>query len=253
MAANITVVIPSFNQASFLKQAIDSVLGQNEEIELVVMDGGSTDSSPEIIKAYETELHYWQSRPDGGQASAINEGMAKGTATYVCWLNSDDFFYTNALSKLKRHLEAHPDAPMVYGKTWNVNSRGNKANPYPTKAFSPRLFANYCLISQPATLIRRGAWEAVGGLDISLKLAFDYDLWWRLYLTQGKPTFLKEYVAANRMHGATKTHNNLDQHYDESIAVVRRHHGSVPVKWTVLRGIMRVVRGIAGCTRKYLR
>lgn len=252
MAADITVVIPSFNQAPFLRQAIDSVLCQSEQIELVVMDGGSTDGSAEIVKSYDKELHFWRSGPDDGQASAINAGVEKGLAPYVCWLNSDDFYYPDTLSSLRQHLERHTAAPMVYGRTWNVNIDGRKANPYPTWEFSPRLFANYCLISQPATLIRRQAWESVQGLDVFLELAFDYDLWWRLYLGYGAPAFLKKYVAANRMHGGTKTHNNLDKHYDESIEVVRRHYGDVPVKWFLSRYLMRGLRRSVGFVRRYV-
>jgi hypothetical protein len=91
--------------------------------------------------------------------------------------------------------------------------------------------AQLCIVSQPGTLIRRGAWEALGGVDESLHLALDYDLWWRLYRRFGTPRFVDEFVAVNRVHDETKTATLRARHYSEAIAVVRQHYGRVPLKW----------------------
>ena len=99
------------------------------------------------------------------------------------------------------------------------------------RPFSARWFANYCFITQPATLIRRTAWESVGGLDPTLHMAMDYDLWWRLYKTCGPLCFVDEYTAVNREHAKTKTGTLRRLHYREAMNVVRRHHGRVPMKW----------------------
>lgn len=250
LTPQVTVVIPCLNQGRFLERALDSVLEQGLSIELIIMDGGSTDKTIQILQRYERELFHWQSGPDNGQAAAVNAGMRQGRAPLVCWLNSDDFFYPGALMRLREKLQCRPSAPFVYGQAWHVNEVGHRRVPYLTLPYHPYLFANYCGICQPATLIRRNCWEAVGGLDESLELAFDYDLWFRLVAGFGRPETVSAFVAANRMHNQTKTSLRLDQHYDESIRVVRRHHGSIPVKWALTRGIMRRVRGVARFLRR---
>ena len=241
----VTVVVPSLNQCQFLGSALESVLAQGTALELIVMDGGSTDRTLEVIRRYESQLLHWQSAPDEGQAAAINAGMKQGSAPFVCWLNSDDFYYPAALPRLLKALERESAAPFAFGNAWHVNEAGHRRIPYLTLPYRPYLLANYCGICQPATLIRRSCWEAVGGLEESLDLAFDYDLWFRLIERFGHPTMISGFMAANRMHNATKTSSQLDRHYDESIEVVKRHCGRVPVKWIVMRGVMRQVRAAA--------
>ena len=99
--------------------------------------------------------------------------------------------------------------------------------------FSEPALARRCIVSQPATLIRRSAWESVGGLDARLHLALDYDLWWRLHRAFGPLLFVDAFVAVNREHAQTKTRSNWREHYREAIAVVREHHGSAPLKWWI--------------------
>ena len=241
----ITVVVPSLDQGRFLACALDSILRQELPLEIILMDGGSTDETRDVIHRYQQHLHYWQSRPDGGQAAAINAGIARGTAPLVCWLNSDDFFYPGALVRLKNGLESKPSSPFVFGHAWHVNEAGRKRFPYLTLPYQRTLLANYCGICQPAVLIRRSCWEAVGGLDESLQLAFDYDLWFRLGERFGPPARSAGFLAGNRMHNASKTSENLDRHYDESIEVVQRHFGRVPIKWRLLRPVMRIARNLA--------
>ena len=240
----VTVVIPSLNQAKYLPAAIESVLTQSVATEVFVMDGGSTDGSLAIIKDYEGDLASWVSAPDGGQAAAINAGVALGTAPFVCWLNSDDVLLENGLSNLHTCLTEARTAPAAYGQAFHINAAGKRVGNYLSFGFSERLLANYCFICQPATLIRRSCWTEVGGLDENLELAMDYDLWWRLYRAFGPLKLTDEICAANRKHPATKTQNNLDKHYDESIGVVQKHYGSVPLKWRLMRPIMRGLRAL---------
>lgn len=243
--ARVTVVVPSLNQGRFLGSALESIFDQGLAMEVIVMDGGSTDDTLQVIRRYESNLCHWQSAPDAGQAAAINAGLGRGSAPLVCWLNSDDFYYPGALERLVEALERRPAAPFAYGHAWHVNEAGRRRLPYLTLPYQRALLANYCGICQPATLIRRRCWAAVGGLDERLDLAFDYDLWFRLIERFGPPARISGFMAANRMHNATKTSSRLDRHYDESIQVVRRHHGRVPVKWSLLRGVMRRARRVA--------
>lgn len=227
----ITVAVPSYNQGQFLDQALESIVSQSLPVEIFVMDGGSQDHSVEIIKRWEPHLAYWRSHRDKGQSAAINEGIALGKAPYVCWINSDDGFFSNGLKTLLTAIEQNSDVPAVYGRAWNVNEQTQKKKPVWVEPFRLNRLSLRNIISQPATLMRRSAWEAVGGLDITLDLAMDYDLWWRLYHAVGPLHFVDSWVAFNREHCATKTQTQRKRHYQEAIRVVRKHYGSVPLKW----------------------
>lgn len=238
----VTIAIPSFNQGQYLNAAIQSVFEQNVHVEVLVFDGGSSDNSLEIIKKWEHKLAGWRSFKDNGQSAAVNEGIGNGTAEFVMWLNSDDIILQGGLAKMLNALRENPSAPFVYADAQHIDCNGNKKSHYLTFDFNERLLANYCFICQPATLIRRQCWQSIGGIDERLHMAMDYDLWWRLYKAFGKPLYLKEEVAANRVHSNTKTQTRVDEHYDESMLVVKNHYGKVPLKWYLLRPIMKIVR-----------
>lgn len=227
----VTIAVPSYNQGRFLSEALASIFAQDVPAEVFVLDGGSTDSSLDVIRHYEDRLAGWRSHPDGGQADAINEGIAKGTAPYVGWLNSDDVLAGGGLRHLLGALTHAPAAPAAYGKVWNYVESSGAKKPVWVEPFSERRLASRCIISQPGTLIRRSAWEAVGGLNKGLRMAIDYDLWWKLYKQFAPLAFVDEFVALNRDHADTKTNTQRVLHYREAMAIVRKYHGSVPLKW----------------------
>lgn len=226
----VTVAVPSFNQASFLGEALESIFAQQVPVEVFVLDGGSTDGSVDVIKSFGSRLAGWRSHADAGQAAAINEGIAMGRAPFVCWLNSDDLMLPGGLRSLLGSLQTS-DAPVAYGRATHIFENSGRRKEAWVERFSPRRLAQRCFIIQPATLMRRSAWERVSGLDTSLHMALDYDLWWRLYLSGGPFAFVDQVVAANREHDLTKTNTQRQRHYQEAIEVVRRHWGSVPLKW----------------------
>jgi len=237
--ALITIAVPSYNQGRYLDATLASIFQQDIPVEVFVMDGGSNDNSLTIIKKWESKLAGWYSHPDKGQAAAINKGIEQGSAPYVCWLNSDDFYYPNGLKSIFNCLNNHPGNQFAYGKCWTVSAGGKRIFPYLTLPFTPWLFANFCSIAQPATLIKRNAWKQIGGLDQDMQMAFDYDLWWRLFEVFKKPIYCKEFVAATRMHKDTKTANKTELHYQESIEVLKRQGKSVPLKWHVTLPLMK--------------
>ena len=242
----VTIAVPSFNQGRFLDDALSSIFQQQVPVEVFVMDAGSTDNSVEIINKWAPNLAGWRSHADDGQAAAINEGVALGSAPFVCWLNSDDWFLPGGLSTLLKVLKAYHEAPAVYGRSWNMVQKTGKRAPVWVEPFDERRLALRCIVSQPATLIRRSAWNAVGGVDGRLHMAMDYDLWWRLFKQVGALQFVDEFVAVNRDHEATKTKTLRRRHYQEAMAVVRKHHGRVPLKWWLAQPYAVWFKSIAG-------
>lgn len=227
----VTIAVPSFNQGRFLDDALTSIFQQELPVEVFVLDGGSTDNTLDVIRKWAPRLAGWRSHADDGQTAAINEGIAQGRAPYVCWLNSDDWFLPGGLRSLLTHLEYHPAAPMVYGRTWNCNDVTRRMSKAFVRPFSEWLMAQACIISQPGTLLRRQVWETVGGANPTLHMAMDYDLWWRVYRQFGRPAMVNEFVAVNREHRETKTNSQRRRHYAEAMEIVRQHYGRVPLKW----------------------
>lgn len=242
----VTVAVPSYNHGRYLEAALESLFSQGLPIEVFVADAGSGDDSLAVIRRWESRLLGWRSQPDSGQAAAINEGIGRGSAPYVCWLNSDDWLLPGGLARLHAALESSPGSAMAYGRAWNFAEGSGKMRPVYVRPFNERLMARLCIVSQPATLIRRSAWEAVGGVDEALQMAMDYDLWWKLFRRFGAPAFVDEFVAVNREHAATKTSTQRRLHYREAIAVVRKHHGRVPLKWWLAQPYAVWYRGLRG-------
>jgi GT2 family glycosyltransferase len=246
----VTIAVPSFNQGRFLDEALASIFRQRGvDPEVFVLDGGSTDGTAEVLERWKPRLAGLRSHRDNGQAAAINEGVSKGTAPFVCWLNSDDCLLDDGLLTLVDALAADSTAPAAYGRCRNQRDSDARPGEVWVEPFSEARLAVRCIVAQPATLIRRNMWEAVGGVDESLHMAMDYDLWWRLYRVGGPLRFVDRFVAVNRVHARTKTDTQRRRHYAEAIAVVRRHHGRVPWKWWIAQPFAVWYRGLLGILR----
>lgn len=202
----VSVVTPSYNQVQFLEETIRSVLLQGyPNLEYIIMDGGSTDGSVEVIRKYEPWLAYWVSEPDRGQTEAIKKGFRRARGQILAWLNSDDTYNPDAVSKAVRCLHEHPAVAFIYSNYYVVDEEEQHLYRARTRTFdiSQQVLQN--LIPQPTTFIRRDAVEAVGGLDESLHYAMDYDLWIRLGLHFPVSHLPRAILASFRMHTRSKT------------------------------------------------
>lgn len=230
----VSIVTPSYNMAAFLPETIESVLSQDyPRIEYIVMDGGSTDGTVEILQRYKARLRYI-SAPDNGAAEAINRGFEMSHGSIVAWLDADDTYLPGAVGTAVRHLASDPGLAAVYGEAYWVNAHGEVLRSYPTHAFDPELLGRECFICQPACFLRREAFERAGMLDTRLKCSFDYDLWIRMsHLYRfGR---LEQPLATSRMHAANKTLGQRARTFEESIRILKRHHGYVPFQWIFAR------------------
>ncbi len=223
----VSIITPSYNQAEFLEATILSVLNQDyHNIEYIVMDGGSTDGSMDILQRYADRLAYWQSSPDKGQTDAINQGFSRATGDIYAWINSDDTYEPGAVSKAVERLNQHPHADLVYGKANFINAAGNVIGSFPAAQTDfRRLMRGYVHIPQQAAFFRASAWKAVAPLDENFFFAMDYDLWVRL-ARRGQLLFVPDTWANFRLHHDAKSIAADDRCWPEMLAVYQRLGGS---------------------------
>src|SRR4051794_68157 len=160
----VTVAVPSYNQATFLDATLRSIFAQPVAMEVMLADAGSTDGTACVIDRWKHRLTWFRSAPDRGQAAAINEAISHGRAPLVCWLNSDDIFLADGLATLVTALESDASISMIYGNCLRLNQDGLVIGRQRVAPFSERSLSRRCIISQPASIVRRTMWEKVDGL-----------------------------------------------------------------------------------------
>jgi glycosyltransferase involved in cell wall biosynthesis len=203
----VTIVTPSYNQAQFLEETIESVLAQDyPNLEYIVVDGGSTDGSIDIIRRYEDRLAWWVSERDRGQADALNKGFARATGELLGWINSDDTLLPHAVMRAAAVLERDPELLFVYGAVIEIDERSRRVGYSPPVHLDVPEMVRKCnyAIGQQGSLFRRRALDVAGPLNADSHWLFDTEFFLRIVLA-GKAARIDDALATYRLHSESKT------------------------------------------------
>lgn len=216
----ISIITPSFNQADYIEQTICSVLDQDHpNLEYIIIDGGSTDKSAEIIKKYSKYLSYWISEPDKGQSHAINKGYEKASGEIINWLNSDDYYEPGSLKKIG---EAFADSSVnVYCGISRIFGNGKEYYSRGTDIYPGNLekTIGWARIDQPETFMRKAVWDKLGALNTRFHYTMDKEFWVRYLFLYGLQGIVKsnELLAHFRLHSSSKTMEHSKSFHKESL------------------------------------
>lgn len=227
---SISIITPSYNQATYLEQTIQSVINQNYPfIEYIIIDGGSTDGSVDIIKKYGSYIYYWVSEKDNGQSEAINKGLKLATGDIVCWLNSDDLFEPNTLNTVAQFFNENLDIKFVYGDGIIFYEDRKKRNSYCKPGNIDKTVLSYCdPLQQPSTFWRGEIHNEIGFIDESLCYTMDWDFFMRIALKYDIH-YLPIYFSSYRIHDAHKTGVGGERRSREILMFIEKY-GTKPWK-----------------------
>lgn len=246
MMPKISIVTPSFNQAAFLERTILSVLNQDyANLEYIIIDGGSTDGSLEIIRKYESRLTYWVSEPDNGQAHAINKGLHRATGDWITWQNSDDIFYPGAFNSFARMAQKNPRVDLIIGNMNLIDSDDHVLRDIKYVRPTYRsLLAEGMVLTNQAAFWRRRVNDEIGYLDESLDCGFDYE-WFLRLLRKKKAAHVNVTWGGLRLHEDTKTHNRQATFNEEYRKITQGKKVSLPIKkmYQIRRMILMLAQG----------
>lgn len=228
----ISIVTPSYNQGAFIEKTIKSIISQDyPNLEYIIMDGGSTDNTLEVIKKYEKDIDFWVSESDGGQASAINKGFEKATGDYLMWVNSDDYLLPGALKKYAHIHNTNDTIDIIVGLGRLIDLEGNVVLETPP-IDEVTLISLYNWrgpdnkrFAQPSSIFSRKVWETCGPLDESLNFLFDLDFWLKAKLKKFDFYVINEYLSEEHYHNNQKMTAYRHLANIEIAVVIIRHGG----------------------------
>ena len=232
----ISIITPSFNQAKFIEETLLSVLDQNyPNLEYIVIDGGSTDGTLNILEKYKDRL-VWISEPDLGQANAINKGLKQAGGDVVAFLNSDDLYLPGTLDAVGQYFSTNPHASWLTGFCRNTDENGREIRKF------IRLYKNLWLnfgnnyqsllvlnfISQPSTFWRHAVMRDVGYLNEELHYTLDYEYWLRIG-KKHKLHILHQNLSSFRIHSHSKSGTTTHLQFDEELDVARKYTNNLSI------------------------
>jgi len=216
--------------AEYLTQTIASVFSQDyPNIEYIVVDGGSTDGTLEILERHKSPLTY-SSEPDHGPSDATHRGFRQAHGEILAWICADDTYLPGAIAAAVEFLQAHPDVDVVYGEGWWIDSAGATISRYPTLPFDAKTLQRDCFICQPAAFIRASSYRRCE-LDPSVNMSYDYDLWIRMTKAGFRFASIPQYLATSRIHTGSLTISDRTRVFQASMGLLLRHYGYVPFQW----------------------
>jgi len=249
----VSIITPSLNQASYLEAAIRSVLAQDyPSIEYIIIDGGSTDGSQDIIRRFEERLAYWESSSDSGQADAINKGLSRANGEFLAWLNSDDILLPGAVSAAAAALQAAPEAGLVHAHAIGLDADGETIGVQRSLCRSLLDLLSMITLKQPTVFVRRSLWNRAGGLDPSYHYLLDHHLWIRIACL-APMLFVDQYWAGMRYHSESKSCSQQTGFIQESerlgreittlpevSVLLRQHHRRIQSGRMIFRSIYQL-------------
>lgn len=220
----ISIVVPSFNQAKYLELTLRSIIDQAyPKLELIVIDGGSKDESPEIIQRYKSHMKFWCSEPDGGQVPGIIKGFSHATGEILFFLNSDDLLEPGTLHEVGEYFARNPDADAVFGNALWIDANGEPIRPQKEIPFNRFIFLHtYNYIPGMSMYWRRAIYDRVGGFDAAFQMAFDADLWMR-FSEHGTIKHVARQWSRMRFYPEQKTQRLLQTALDEDMLIRSRY------------------------------
>jgi glycosyltransferase involved in cell wall biosynthesis len=247
----ISVITPSYNQAEFIAETIESVLTQDyTRREYLILDGASTDGSVDIIRRYAEQLDYWVSEPDRGQSHAINKGFALAHGDVLTWLNSDDVFLPGALSAVADCFARHPEVDLVYGDFVYTDLKGKvlrRRKVFPKISYDQLVGHDY--LGQPAVFFRRGLLEQVGLVDESLYYSMDWDLFLRMWKV-ACPMHLPRELATFRLNHLAKTNAEEDSKWQRERRLIEQRYQRHPFRRPGLNRLWRRYQFVCSLGRR---
>ena len=231
----VSIITPSYNQSQFIERTIQSVLSQDyANIEYIIMDGGSTDGTIEILNKYSDKI-IWKSEKDNGQSDAINKGLKMATGDIVAYLNSDDTYEPEAISKAVKFFQENPEKKWAYGKCKIINKKDQKIRK-PITAYKNLLLKKYSysklltenFISQPATFWKKELHQELGYFDENENFCMDYEFWLRL--GQKYPAgVINEYLANFRYYSNSKSGSVNKQQFRDQLRLAKKYGANHPL------------------------
>lgn len=249
----VSIVTPSYNQAAFLEQTIQSVLNQDyAPIEYMIVDGASTDGSLEIIRRYSDRLAWWVSEPDAGQAEAINKGLRRCRGEYIAWLNSDDIYLPGAISQAVAAFQKRPELGLVFGDAITIDARGKPLGRFAFEDWELSHLVSFRIICQPAVFMRRSVLEKAGLLEPTFHFMLDHQLWIRIARLSPILHIPGSLWAAARHHAAAKNVSQAAGFGRETLQVLEWMLTQPDLAEWIRRNERRVLAGAYRLNARYL-